>query len=170
MKASYELKRYSEAVGYAEKVLKNSKIDNAIKSDAQVIIARSAMQTGDETKAKAAYFEVSKIATGKLAAEALYYEAYFNNKEGQFEVSNTLVQKLAKDYSSYKYYGAKGLLLMAKNFYELKDAYQATYILESIINNFNDYPDLIEEAKKELAYIKKVESKTNSSVETEDGN
>ena len=59
---------------------------------------------------------------------------------------------------------------MAKNFYELKDAYQATYILESIINNFNDYPDLIEEAKKELAYIKKVESKTNSSVETEDGN
>lgn len=170
MKASYELKRYSEAVGYAEKVLKNSKIDNAIKSDAQVIIARSAMQTGDETKAKAAYSEVSKIATGKLAAEALYYEAYFNNKEGQFEASNTLVQKLAKDYSSYKYYGAKGLLLMAKNFYELKDAYQATYILESIINNFNDYPDLIEEAKKELAYIKKVESKTNSSVETEDGN
>src|SRR5690606_15552237 len=36
MKASDELEQYAEAVNYAEKVLQNSKIDNAIKSDAQV--------------------------------------------------------------------------------------------------------------------------------------
>src|SRR5690606_19873642 len=64
MKASYELKQYSEAVNYAEKVLQNSKIDNSIKSDAQVIIARSAMKTNNEAKAKTAYAEVQKIATG----------------------------------------------------------------------------------------------------------
>ncbi len=169
MKASYELKQYADAVIYAEKVLQNSKIDNTIKSDAQIIIARSAIETDDETKAKVAYAEVSKIATGKLAAEALYYEAYFKNKEADFAGSNASVQKLAKDYSGYKYYGAKGLVLMAKNFYALEDAYQATYILESVISNFVDYPDVVEEAKAELAKIKAAESKTNSSVET-DGN
>ncbi|MEZ4859127.1 MAG: tetratricopeptide repeat protein [Flavobacteriaceae bacterium] len=167
MKASYELKKYTEAVTYAEKVLENGKIDNAIKSDAQVIIARSAIETGEEQKAKRAYTEVAKVATGKLAAEALYYNAYFKNKEGDYEASNALVQKLAKDFSGYKYYGAKGLVLMAKNFYALKDAYQATYILESVISNFTDYPDVVEEAKTELAVIKAAESKTNSSVETE---
>lgn len=166
MKASYELKQYSEAVGYAEKVLQNSKIDNSIKSDAQVIIARSAMKTNNKTKAKTAYAEVAKIATGQLAAEALYYDAYFKNKEGNFEASNASVQKLAKDYSGYKLYGAKGLVLMAKNFYALKDAYQATYILESVTKNFTDYPDIVEEAKAELAVIKNAEAKTNSSVET----
>jgi tetratricopeptide (TPR) repeat protein len=166
MKASYELKQYAEAVNYAEKVLQNSKIDNSIKSDAQVIIARSAMKTNNEAKAKTAYTEVQKIATGALAAEALYYDAYFKNKEGNFEGSNASVQKLAKDYSGYKLYGAKGLVLMAKNFYALKDAYQATYILESVTKNFTDFPEVVEEAKAELAVIKNAEAKTNSSVET----
>lgn len=168
MKASYELEEYEVAVGYAEKVLENSKIDNAIKSDAQIIIARSAMKTGDESKAKIAYTEVAKIATGKLAAEALYYDAYFQNKDGNAEASNAAVQKLAKDFSGFKYYGAKGLVLMAKNFYVLDDAYQATYILESVIQNFTQYQDVVEEAKAELSLIKATESKTNSSVETDE--
>tara|TARA_R110002072_G_scaffold108026_2_gene234666 strand:+ start:66438 stop:69458 length:3021 start_codon:yes stop_codon:yes gene_type:complete len=167
MKASYELKNYPEAVAYADKVLQNSKVDNAIKSDAQIIIARAAIKTGDEAKAQTAYAEVAKIATGQLAAEALYYDAYFKNKEGNYEASNMTVQRLAKDYSGYKFYGAKGLILMAKNFYKLDDAYQATYILESVINNFKDYPDLVQEAKTELAVIKNAESKTNSSVTTD---
>ena len=36
----------------------------------------------------------SKIASGALAAEALYYNAYFKNQEGQYKSSNTVVQKL----------------------------------------------------------------------------
>jgi len=167
MKSSYELKQYAEAVLYAEKVLENEKIDTAIKSDAQIIIARSAIETGDETKAQIAYAEVVQIATGKLAAEALYFEAYFKNKEGNYEGSNASVQKLAKDYSGYKYFGAKGLVLMAKNFYQLDDAFQATYILESVIENFADYEGIVEEARAELVVIKATESKTNSSIETE---
>ncbi|HBR55178.1 MAG TPA: tetratricopeptide repeat protein [Flavobacteriaceae bacterium] len=166
MKASYELKQYAAAVTYAEKVLENKKIDNNIKSDAQIIIARSAIQTGDEAKAKTAYAEVAKIATGALAAEALYYDAYFKNKAKAYEASNASVQNLAKEYSGFKLYGAKGLVLMAKNFYALDDAYQATYILESVIKNFTEYPEVVNEAKAELSLIKSAESKTNASVET----
>lgn len=168
MKASYELGQYAETVTYAEKVLANSQINNAIRSDAQVFIARSAMKTGDEDKAKKAYAEVQKIATGSLAAEALYYEAYFKNKEGKFEASNQVIQKLAKDYSGYKLYGAKGLTLMAKNFYALNDSYQAVYILESVISNFQEFPEVMEEAQAELRKIKQEEAKTNASVDTEE--
>ena len=53
---------------------------------------------------------------------------------------------------------------MAKNFYELEDAYQATYILESVVQKFSDFEDLVEEARLELNKIKTKESKTNSSV------
>jgi hypothetical protein len=59
-----------------------------------------------------------------------------------------------------------GLVLMAKNFYALDDAYQATYILESVISNFTDYPDVVDEAKAELVVIKAAQSKTNASVNT----
>ncbi|WP_299678958.1 tetratricopeptide repeat protein [uncultured Dokdonia sp.] len=169
MKSHYELENYTDAVTYAEKVLTNAKIDNAVKSDAQVIIARASIKTGDEDRAKTAYASVKEIATGALAAEALYYDAYFKHKANDFKGSNTAVQELARDYSGYKEFGAKGLVLMAKNFYALEDAYQATYILESVISNFSDYPDTVQEAQEQLALIKTNEAKTNSSVE-EGGN
>ncbi|SHG05683.1 Tetratricopeptide repeat-containing protein [Flavobacterium segetis] len=164
MKSYYEQKNYSNAVIYAEKVLSNSKSDDKVKSDAQIIIARAAIETGDEPKAKVAYAKVMTIAKGELAAEALYYDAYFKNKEGNYDASNTSVQKIAKNYSSYKYYGAKGLVLMAKNFYGLKDSFQATYILENVIQNFTDYPEVVADAKNTLQAFKIEESKTNSSI------
>ncbi|WP_264536782.1 tetratricopeptide repeat protein [Flavobacterium sp. N1736] len=164
MKCYYDKKDYDNSVIYADKVLQNAKADVNVKSDAQIIVARAAMQTGDEDKAKAAYAKLSATSKGELAAEALYYDAYFKTKEGKFDASNVSVQKLAKNYSAYKYYGAKSLVLMAKNFYGLKDSYQATYILDNVINNFTDYPDVVEEAKRELSAIKLEESKTNSSI------
>tara|TARA_R110002072_G_scaffold112893_2_gene241998 strand:+ start:2004 stop:5024 length:3021 start_codon:yes stop_codon:yes gene_type:complete len=168
MKANYQLENYDAAVSYAEKVLRSSKIDNKIKSDAHIIIARSAIKTSDEAKAKSAYANVERVATGETAAEALYYNAYFKNKEGNHKASNTSVQKLAKDFSGYKYYSAKGLVLMAKNYYALNDAFQATYILESVIQNFPEFDDVVSEAKAELSKIKREEAKTNSSILPED--
>ncbi|TXE08093.1 tetratricopeptide repeat protein [Seonamhaeicola algicola] len=167
MKANYQLENYEAAVTYADKVLANTTIDNKIKSDAYIIIARSAIKTGNETKAKAAYTNVEKVATGETAAEALYYNAYFKNKEGKYEASNTTVQKLAKDFSGYKYYSAKGLVVMANNFYALNDAFQATYILESVIENFAEFDDVVTQAKEALNNIKTEEAKTNSSIQPE---
>lgn len=164
MKTYYEQKDYSNAVVYAEKVLANPKMDDKVRSDAQIIVARAAIQTGDEAKARVAYGKLLTIASGELAAEALYYDAYFKNKDGKHEASNAAVQKLTKNYSGYKYFGAKGLIVMAKNFYAMKDSFQATYILESVIKNFKAYPDVIEEAQRELDTIKAEESKTNSSI------
>ncbi|MFD2552460.1 tetratricopeptide repeat protein [Bizionia sediminis] len=172
MKAHYQLEAYKQAVAYAEQVLKQDKIDNKIISDAYVIMARSAMKTGNESKAKTAYAQVEKTATGETAAEAFYYKAYFENKSGNFEASNESVQKLAKDFSGYKYYSAKGLVLMAKNYHALNDAFQATYILESVIENFTSYTDVVAEAQQILTDIKTEQAKTNASVQeiTPNGN
>ncbi|NJW51774.1 tetratricopeptide repeat protein [Salinimicrobium oceani] len=166
MKSYLESEKYSEAVTYAEKVLANPDAEKSAKNDAQVIIARAAMRTGNEDRAKRAYAEVQKSASGELAAEALYYDAYFKHKGGSYQASNDAVQRLAKEYSGYKLYGAKGLVLMAKNFYQLGDAYQATYILDNVIKNFTQFPEVVQEAKQELSRIKAQEAKTNASVET----
>jgi len=164
MKAYYNKKDYPQAVSYAERVLNHTEVAAKVKSDAQIIIARSAIETGDQSKARAAYEKVENIATGELKAEALYYNAYFKNLDGNYKNSNLVVQTIASDYAAYKYWGAKGLIVMAKNFYALKDAYQATYILESVIKNFEQFDDVVQEAKTELNKIKKEEAKTNDSV------
>ncbi|WP_378185345.1 tetratricopeptide repeat protein [Aquimarina sp. W85] len=167
MKSHYQLDHYAETIAYAEKVLSNPKIQQEVKDDAQLFLARAALQTADESRAKQAYKKVQQTARGELAAEALYYDAYFKTKDKAYKESNEIIQKLAKEYSGYKLYGAKGLLLMAKNFYALQDAYQATYILESVIKNFTMYPDVITEAKQELTRMKQLEARTNASIQTE---
>ena len=53
---------------------------------------------------------------------------------------------------------------MAKNYYNLKDAYQATFILDNIIKNFTQFEDIVKEAQSELKKIKENEAKTNNSV------
>ncbi len=164
MKGNYALKNYETAVQYAETVVQHPKLEPKIASDAQIIIARSAFETGDFLKAQDAFKLVEETASGELKAEAIYYDAFFKNDEGNYKLSNVSVQKLASEFSPYRYWGGKGLVIMAKNFYELEDAYQATYILESVIQKFSDFEDLVEEARIELNKVKTKESKTNSSV------
>ena len=167
MKGYYELENYKKAVEYAEKILQNPNIDNQVKTDATIIIARSAIKTGDENKARTAYQEVGKTATGKLKAEAIYYDAYFKNKDGDYKNSNKAIQELASKYSNYKIWSVKGLVIMGKNFYGLDDVYQATLVLDSVIKNFKNKPEhkeAVEEAKKVLKQIKTEQAKTNASV------
>ena len=167
MKVYFQFEDYDAAIRYADTILQNSKTDVYIKSDAYIIIARAAMKTNNEIKARAAYSQVQEIATGAMGAEAQYYEAYFINSDGDFEASNESVQVLIKNFSSYKYYASKGLIIMAKNFYALNDDFQATYILENVTQNFTDFKEVVDEAQLELERIKLEVSKTNSSVETE---
>ena len=168
MKAYYNQNNDTETISYAEKVLATANIDDRIRSDAHIMIARSAMRTGDENKAEVAYAEVRKVAQGRLAAEALYFDAYFKNKSGDFQNSNDVIQLLVKDYAAYKEWAAKGLIIMARNFYAMDDAFQATYILENVIENFKDFPTVIEEAQLELNSIKSKEAQRNSDVQTDE--
>lgn len=164
MKGYYELENYKNAEDYAVLILTNQNLDSKLKADAQLIIARSAVKNHNDIKAKQAYKELEPIALGELKAEALYYNAYYENKDGSYRVSNKIIQDLVANYATYKYWGAKALLVMADNFYQLKDAYQATYILESAIKNFTQFSDVVSEATSKLNNIKAEEAKTNESV------
>lgn len=169
MKGYYQRKDYKNTLEYAEKVLAVPNLDNRIKADAKIMISRAALATGNASLAQRTYREVSLISKGEIGAEAWYYNAYFDHKEGKWESSNQAVQKLVKDFGPFKQWGGKGLLLMAKNYDQLGDAFQATYILESVIENFSEFEDLVVEAKAELQIIKQKESQINSSINP-DGN
>ena len=170
MKVFFQLDNYDDAIRYAEVILDNSKTDTYIKSDAYIISARAAMKTKNETKARSAYAQVKTIASGEMGAEAQYFEAYFSNVDGAYEASNASVQVLIKNFSSYKYYASKGLVVMAKNFRALEDDFQATYILENVIQNFEEFKEVITEAELELEQIKTEAAKTNSSIEVDTEN
>ena len=168
MQGYYKTRSYGLAMEYAKKILAREKLDKLLKNDAQIIIARSAFKSEDFQTAKAYYAEVTKNATGALKAESLYYNAFFKNKEKAYESSNKIVQKLIADYSAYKYWGVKSYIIMAKNYDGLEDAYQATYVLENIVENFKEFDDVIVEAQTTLDKIKANEAKINRSVKQEE--
>ncbi|RPG55242.1 MAG: hypothetical protein CBC56_005785 [Flavobacteriales bacterium TMED96] len=120
-----------------------------------------------ETKKKAldAYKKLENDANKEFVVEALYFKALDNFDKNDYLNSNLVIEKISNDFSGYKKWTGKSLLLMSKNFYQLGDAFQATFILESVIENFGQMPDIVEEAKKNLLQIKEIESKKNSSVE-----
>ncbi|TVZ56909.1 tetratricopeptide repeat protein [Lutibacter sp. Hel_I_33_5] len=164
MKGYYESNQFKKAVEYAEKVLVKDKIESNLEYDAKIIIARAAFKTEDLQTAEEYYGEIERNATGELKAEALYFNAFFKHQNKEYLDSNKVVQTIAADYSSYKYWGLKGLIIMAKNYYKLKDAYQATYILENVIKNTQGFDDVLLDANNELKKIKTQEAKTNNSV------
>jgi len=164
MKGYYHQQKYNNAIAYAEKVLQNNKSNQQMINDANIIIARAAMQTNDEAKAKSYYEKVSKKANGKLAAEALYFVAFFQNKDGLYDTSNKTIGKLTKKYAGHKYWAAKALVLMAQNTYAKGDAFNASYILESVVKNFKQFPDVVNEAQVLLGQIKTAEAKKNASI------
>lgn len=164
MKGYYETEAYKKAISYAQKVLSKNNVKNNLLEDAITIIARSSFKTEDFVAAEEYYTELEKTAIGVVKAETLYYNAFFKNQQKEYEASNKVVQKLIADYSAYKYWGVKSYVIMAKNYYRLKDAYQATFILENVIKNFTQFEDIVKEAQLELKTIKENEAKTNNSI------
>lgn len=164
MKAYYETEQYDKAVSYANKVLADSSTDSNVRSDAQLIIARSSIQRNDMAAAKRAYAEVLNNSSGAPAAEATFYKAYFENQEGKHEQAITTVQNLSKNYGSYKLWSARGLVVMAKSYDATGQTLNAVTLLQGVIDNFSQYPEVVAQAKTELARIKNEQAKTNSSI------
>uniref|UniRef100_UPI00404A5251 tetratricopeptide repeat protein n=1 Tax=Flavobacterium sp. TaxID=239 RepID=UPI00404A5251 len=167
MKAYYEQLDFANAELYADKVLANPKIEDRVRNDAQTIIARSAIKTKNEAKAREWYGKLLKSAKGELAAEAHYYDAFFKNKDGNFKESNEVVNKIIKEFPSYRYYFIKSLIIKAKNDYSLNDAYSALVLLDALVEQSKEYPDILEEAQKLQTEYKNKEAERNASIQNQ---
>lgn len=164
MKSYAQTEANAQAIDYAKKVLASTKLSEDLELDAKKVIARTSIITEDFETAKEYYENLEGIATGELKAETLYYSAFFKSQDKEYEASNKVIQQLIAEYANYKYWGVKSYVIMGKNYYSLKDAYQATFILENVIKNFSQFDDIVKEAQAELDKIKINEAKTNNSV------
>ncbi len=154
MKIYADEKNFSKAETYADYVLTNTKNSLAVMEKAKVIKARSLMNKGKDSEAKTAYSSLEKSTNTEVAAEALFAKAFYQNKAKVFKSSNETIFKIANNYASEEYWGAKALVLMAKNYIGLKDNYQASYTVDQIIANYQDFPDIVAEAKEVKKQIK----------------
>ena len=155
MKMYAEEKDFSQAEKLADAVIANNKNSAAVIETAKVIKARSLMNSGKDKDAQTAYTALEKSSNSEVAAEAFYAKAFYQNKAKAYKSSNETIFKIANNYASEDYWGAKALVLMAKNYIGLKDNYQASYTCDQIISNYADFPEIVAEAKEVKKQIKK---------------
>ncbi len=154
MKLHAKENELEQAQSYATLVLANTKNSAAVLESAKVIHARAQLQSGKDAQSKTAYAALESSSNASVAAEALYAKAYFQTKAKSFKASNETIFKLANNYASEEFWGAKALVVMAKNYIGLKDTYQASYTLDQIIANYKDFPEVVAEAREVKKSIK----------------
>jgi tetratricopeptide (TPR) repeat protein len=154
MKSYTEQGNYEMAGNYAQKVLDNSKVNSDLKRDAIFTLGRADIAAEKYSSAAGHFTKVIDQLNGEDKMLARYYISYELNQKGAFEDSNTQIKSLIKESASNPYWGAKGLLIMSKNFDALNDQFQASYILESLIKNYPQYKDLTQEASQLLKTLK----------------
>ena len=164
MRVYYQLNEFVKALDKVEEVLAMKDLNPKIKWDAYDILAHASLKLNDSLVAKNAFKILEKSPIDKLAAEAYYFDAYNYFMIKEHIKSNEIIASLSQKFSSQPIWAAKSLLLMAKNFYALDDSFQATYILESLIENYSRFEDLTVIAKTLLEEIKQIESQKNASL------
>lgn len=146
---------HNKAVNMANLVLANTKNETSVLQEAELTLARNLFSSNKKNQAREAYAKLEKASSNAVKAEALYYKAWFLNKDKNYKTSNEVVFNLASKYAAQQYWGSKALVVMADNYYNLDDIYQANATLDAVIENYQNYPDVIKEATDLKNKIKK---------------
>lgn len=152
MQAYFIEGRYKKSLNYTERVLELPDLEPNLKWDAWYIKANSALAIKDSITAAETYRLIENNSPNtNHRAEALYFKSVQLFEEAAFAQSNNVIAKIAELGNSNGIWNVKSLILLAKNYNALEDPFQANFVLESVIDNFQEYPEEIEEAQRLLA-------------------
>ena len=166
MKAYANIENSSKSILLSKEILKEDDLDTNVRWDALEIYARFSLIQKDSITAFKIFKELENSPDKLLAVEARFFKAFQLSQEGKYELSNDVIAEFSKKYGNTPTWSARSILLMAKNFKKLNDYFQSIYLLETLIKNFAQYPQITQEAKKLLIEVKENVSNQNSSVST----
>jgi len=157
MRGYFLMKEYPLATEAARAVISSEKVESEILAEAHYIIAKSAFETDDYNLALAEFRATESLTRSEIGAASLYYVAYVQYLRSEHDSSERSIFKLASRSPSYDYWVAKGFILLADNYVQMDNAFQAKATLQSIIDNSVD-EELVNIAKEKLEKIVEEES------------
>jgi tetratricopeptide (TPR) repeat protein len=140
-------------------------LETNLKWDALTLKAKSALAIKDSITAAATFIKLESAPQSNIVAEAYYFRAFQLHQEQQFEQSNELIGKIAQLGSASGIWNVKALILLATNYFKLNDSFQAIFVLESVIENFETYPEEVDLAKNLLVQYKTNEKDIPNEIE-----
>ncbi len=166
MRSLFRLNRYREGITAARAVLATEKVTTEVSQEANLIIGKSAMALQYLSEAAVAFTIAAETASNEASAESLYHLALIEFQKGNYKTSEDQIFDYINKISAYDYWLAKSFLLLADNYIELGNMFQARHTLQSIIDNYQG-EDLRAEATKRLRFIDEVEKETGGAQDAD---
>jgi TolA-binding protein len=156
MRSLSRLERTAETISAAKKVLEAEKLSQEVTQEANLLIARAAMKQGNMDMARQHFSITNRIAENVMAAEAKYNLALIEFRKGNYNKCEELIFEYINYLTPYDYWLARIFILLADNYLEQDNVFQARSTLESIIENYEG-EDLRMEAIRKLEEINRQE-------------
>lgn len=172
MRCQWLLGNYDASAEAARKVLVLDKVSDEIKSEAHLVIGRSALEKQNLDLATSEFSAIIALTTSEKNAEARYNLAYVQYLKGQYKESQKAVFDLLNQDPGYEYWMGKGYILLADAYVALNDNFNAKYALQAYIDKSGN-AELTAVAKEKLSRIaemEKLEEEKKEQKKTEDLN
>ncbi|MEQ9187886.1 MAG: tetratricopeptide repeat protein [Cryomorphaceae bacterium] len=167
MRCNYQLNNYQGAIANAIITLESDKIDDNVKNEANLIIAKANLKL--DSPKEAGNYLVKVVAKGgpSQAAEAMYLQARIQFRQDSLDSAEALVFSLVDRYQSQSFWLGKSLLLLTDIYMTRGDLFQAKATLNSVLENYKKDDEVKQMAQEKLATIEELESASDEEAAPE---
>jgi len=167
MRCNYALNNYQGAIANAVIALESDKVDENIRNEANLIIAKSNLQLGNTGEATNYLDRVIAKGSPSQAAEAMYLNARIHFNQDALDSAEAQVFKLVERYQEQPFWIGKGLILLSDIYVARGDLFQATATLQSVTDNYKEDDEVKRQAREKLDTLQAVQSKEEKGDEEE---
>lgn len=161
LESAYRIHDEKAVKAMAEKIANNPNADKLQKAGAYFYSGKVAFDNKNYDAATTAFNKVTRMSDNVQTAEARYLIAYIYYIRRELDIASSICQKATTESQGHDYWIAKSLILYADILTEQGNYTSAQAALEAVIENFQDDPKLLKEAKSKLKLVKiKDESST----------
>ncbi len=155
LRCAYLMKKDSNVVTAANKLLEGSKLSTAVANEARFYRGQSLKNTGQSDKAIADLQEVAKDTRTAFGAESQYLLADIYYQSKAYDKAEKQVQAFMKEGTPHEYWMARAIVVLADVYTAKGDKFQARQYLESLQANYKgSETDLTDMITKRLAALK----------------
>ena len=167
MESFFLLSQYDSADVYARIILERGGVSAGGQNKASLYLGKSALARGDYESAQDEFLNTLNTAQDEYGAEAKYLLAEIFHRNKEYKKSYETLQGLTEDFAAYDEWVGKAYLLMADNFVEMDQAFQARATLQSLIDNF-PMQSIKDAAVRKLSEIDQAEAERKRALEAAD--
>ena len=134
MRIKFKLKKYQEALTYAQLVKSGGGLDPSQEQQCNYIIGKCYFENGDYENAMTPFKYFSTKTSSEYYPEAMYSIAFVQYNNGQYKESEKTLNKAVKYMGGQKDWLAKSFILLSDVYVQLNDMVQAKSLLQTVID------------------------------------